>query len=200
MTAAGVAGALALLALAPGVVASAYVAFVVFGWSFVAATSALIAWAGHVLPSRAAWGTSVLFVLLVVGQALGSTVAGASAVRGRRGVFAGAAVVAVVAALCGAPVASAVVRVPRPLATVPPSAAEGSSDDPSTGTARSRRPRRTSDPGRGPQQQRDREGAPSTGVLRAWAAGGQRPDEQVQQRERAQRGRCAHVLGPRSRA
>lgn len=116
VTAAGVAGALALLALAPGVVASAYVAFVVFGWSFVAATSALIAWAGHVLPSRAAWGTSVLFVLLVVGQALGSTVAGASAGPwGWRGVFAGAAVVAVVAALCGAPVASAVVRVPRPL-------------------------------------------------------------------------------------
>jgi len=120
VTVTGVAGAIGLLALAPGVLASAYVAFVVFGWAFVAATSALIAWAGHVLPTRAAWGTSVLFVLLVAGQALGSTVAGGMVGGmvgewGWRGVFAAAALGAVAAAGCGVRPASARRRDPRPV-------------------------------------------------------------------------------------
>lgn len=48
----------------------------VFGWGFVAATSALIAWTGALAPDRAAAGTAVAFVALVLGQAAGSSAAG----------------------------------------------------------------------------------------------------------------------------
>ncbi|MDZ5663986.1 MFS transporter [Nocardioides sp. S-58] len=74
-----------------------------FGWGFVAASSALIAWAGDLVADRAAAGTSVLFVALVLGQAAGAAAAGALAGRiGLPPVFLLAAGVAVLAAACGA--------------------------------------------------------------------------------------------------
>ncbi|WP_322919676.1 MFS transporter [Nocardioides renjunii] len=72
-----------------------------FGWGFVAASSALIAWAGDLVADRAAAGTSVLFVALVLGQAAGAAAAGALAGRiGLPPVFLLAAGVAVLAAAC----------------------------------------------------------------------------------------------------
>ncbi|WP_181439557.1 MFS transporter [Curtobacterium sp. MCBD17_032] len=55
----------------------ALVACALFGWGYTAATGALIAWTTEVEPRRAAAGTSVLFVVLVLGQALGAAAAGA---------------------------------------------------------------------------------------------------------------------------
>ncbi len=73
-----------------------------FGWGFVAASSALIAWAGRVLPARGAAGTSVLFVALVLGQAAGASLAGLVADgHGMSTAFLLAALVALVAAACG---------------------------------------------------------------------------------------------------
>lgn len=48
----------------------------VFGWSFVAATGALIAWTSRIDSRRAPAGTSLLFVVLVLGQAAGAPVLG----------------------------------------------------------------------------------------------------------------------------
>ena len=76
------------------------VACAVFGWGFVAASSALISWCVLVTPQGAAAGTSVLFVMLVLGQAVGSSAVGASS--DLRTAFVLAAVVAVLAAACGA--------------------------------------------------------------------------------------------------
>lgn len=102
VTTCGVAAAIALLGLVgsrPGVAA---VACLTFGWSFVAATSALIAWASALAPGRAAGGTAVLFVTLTLGQALGATVVAVVAEHsGRTPAFEVAAVVALLAAACG---------------------------------------------------------------------------------------------------
>jgi predicted MFS family arabinose efflux permease len=76
-TCAGVAASIAALALGAGMLPVALVACFVFGWAFVAATSALIAWVSSLTPERAAAGTSVLFITLTLGQALGSALAGA---------------------------------------------------------------------------------------------------------------------------
>lgn len=54
----------------------ALVACAVFGWSFVAATGALIAGTSRIDPRRAPAGTSLLFVVLVLGQAAGAPVLG----------------------------------------------------------------------------------------------------------------------------
>ncbi|WP_176786809.1 MFS transporter [Microbacterium sp. cf332] len=50
---------------------------VLFGWAYVTATGALIAWTTRVDPSYAAAGTAVLFVVFMVGQAIGAAVIGA---------------------------------------------------------------------------------------------------------------------------
>lgn len=50
-----------------------------FGWGFVAATGALIAWTSRIDPARAPAGTSLLFVVLVLGQAIGAPVVGSLA-------------------------------------------------------------------------------------------------------------------------
>lgn len=50
-----------------------------FGWGFVAATGALIAWTSRLDPGRAPAGTSLLFVVLVLGQAVGAPVIGSLA-------------------------------------------------------------------------------------------------------------------------
>lgn len=64
------------LGLLPGSVAVALTACALFGWGYTAATGALIAWTGAIDPGRVAAGTSVLFVVLVAGQAVGAAVAG----------------------------------------------------------------------------------------------------------------------------
>ncbi|MDN4160430.1 MFS transporter [Nocardioides abyssi] len=88
---------------APGRLPAAGLACAVFGWSFVAATSALIAWVTEVDGDRAAAGTSAVFVALVMGQAAGSAAAGAVADGAGLGVaFVGGGVAAVGAAAVGA--------------------------------------------------------------------------------------------------
>lgn len=102
-TVATVAGALALLAAGGGVPLLAVVGCVLFGWGFVAATSVLIAWAGELRPQAPAGVVAGFFVLLVLGQALGSVVAGEATARvGSGAAFLLAAAVA--AAACGAAV------------------------------------------------------------------------------------------------
>jgi predicted MFS family arabinose efflux permease len=89
-----VAGATVMLGIAPGFTALALVACVAFGWGYTAATGALIAWTLERDFGRAATGTSLLFVALVLGQALGATAAGAvAAVWGLAAAFVLAAVV-----------------------------------------------------------------------------------------------------------
>lgn len=76
-----VAAATAALGPGAGRTGVAVAACLAFGWGFVAATSTLIVWTGVVAPERVAAGTSLLFVTLVLGQALGSSVAGEVASR-----------------------------------------------------------------------------------------------------------------------
>lgn len=71
LTATVAATAVLVLGVLPGVVALSLVACALFGWGYTAATGALIAWTTTIDADRAAAGTSVLFVLLVAGQALG---------------------------------------------------------------------------------------------------------------------------------
>lgn len=79
VSASAVAGATVMLGTTPGFTALALVACVAFGWGYTAATGALIAWTLERDFGRAATGTSLLFVALVLGQALGATAAGAVA-------------------------------------------------------------------------------------------------------------------------
>lgn len=65
----------ALPLAASGVVVAALVA-AVFGWAYTAATGALIAWTTQLDPRRAAAGTALLFVTLVLGQGIGAAVLG----------------------------------------------------------------------------------------------------------------------------
>jgi predicted MFS family arabinose efflux permease len=101
LTASVVALAIATLGLAPDRYRVAALACGAFGWGFVAASSALIAWTTQLVPDRAAPGTSVLFISLVLGQAAGSAAAGAvSGSLGMSTTFVLAATVAVAAAAC----------------------------------------------------------------------------------------------------
>jgi predicted MFS family arabinose efflux permease len=94
LSASVVAGATVMLGMAPGFTALALLACAAFGWGYTAATGALIAWTLERDFDRAATGTSLLFVALVLGQALGATAAGAvAAVWGHPAAFALAAVV-----------------------------------------------------------------------------------------------------------
>lgn len=103
LTTAAVAVATAGLA-APDRLPIALLACGVFGWGFVAATSALIAWTAQLVPRRAAPGTSVVFIALVLGQAAGSAAAGSLSERiGLPTTFLLAAFATVLAAACGAP-------------------------------------------------------------------------------------------------
>lgn len=82
----------------------AVTACALFGWSFVAATSALIAWGADVSPSRAGAATAAFFVALVVGQAIGSAVLGTAAdTVGLPGAFWLAAGTGLVAAVASTP-------------------------------------------------------------------------------------------------
>ncbi len=103
-----VAGTTACLGLASAPLVVHVLACAGFGWGFVAASSALIVWAGDVVPGRDAAGTSALFIALVLGQSAGSALAGALAgVVGMSATFGLAALVALVAAACGRERASA---------------------------------------------------------------------------------------------
>lgn len=74
-----VATATAGLASAPHVAMVAIVSCGLFGWAFVAATSALIAWAVLLAPGDAGSLTAAFFVALVLGQAVGSALVAAVA-------------------------------------------------------------------------------------------------------------------------
>lgn len=90
----------AALGLAASLPVVPLIACAVFGWSYTAATGALIAWAGRLDASRSAAGTAVLFVALVLGQSLGSAVAGGvTALVGIPAVFVGAGVLTAAAAV-----------------------------------------------------------------------------------------------------
>jgi predicted MFS family arabinose efflux permease len=64
------------LAVFPSLTVTALIACAAFGWGYTAGTGALIGWTTQTDPARAAAGTSVLFVTLVLGQALGATAVG----------------------------------------------------------------------------------------------------------------------------
>lgn len=75
-------------------------ACVVFGWSYTAATGALIGWTGDIDAERPAAGTALLFVVLVAGQGAGAAALGGLVEPwGYAGVFAVASVVLLVATL-----------------------------------------------------------------------------------------------------
>jgi predicted MFS family arabinose efflux permease len=77
VTALPVAVAVAVLGAVPQWPTVAIAACAVFGWGYTAATGALIARTTELDAEHAAAGTSVLFVALVLGQAVGSAAAGA---------------------------------------------------------------------------------------------------------------------------
>ncbi|WP_328858867.1 MFS transporter [Williamsia herbipolensis] len=92
-------------------IVTALVACACFGWGFTAATSALIAWSARIDRAGAAQGTALLFVSLVLGQAVGS-----AALGGMVGTLGYAAAFVLAAGLCAAAVVPAVLRqraVPR---------------------------------------------------------------------------------------
>lgn len=100
VTVLAVAAATAAFALVPGATGPALAAAAVFGWGYTAATGALIAWTVRLDPGRAPSGTSMLFVVLVLGQGAGSAAAGALVGGwGLRPTFLAAAVVVAGAAL-----------------------------------------------------------------------------------------------------
>ncbi|WIB76938.1 MFS transporter [Curtobacterium sp. MCPF17_002] len=76
VTTGSVAVAVLVLGVAPQWTAVALLACAVFGWGYTAATGALIAWTTELDADRAAAGTSMLFVALVLGQAAGAAAAG----------------------------------------------------------------------------------------------------------------------------
>ncbi|TDK28230.1 MFS transporter [Arthrobacter crusticola] len=76
VTVLGVAITTATFAIAPQSIAASFGAAALFGLAYTAATSVLIIWAARTAKSSAT-GTSVLFISLVLGQAMGATLVGA---------------------------------------------------------------------------------------------------------------------------
>jgi predicted MFS family arabinose efflux permease len=107
VTAGSVAVAVVVLGAAPESTVAALLACAVFGWGYTAATGALIAWTTEIDAERSSAGTSMLFVALVLGQAVGA--AGAGALVGAIGFVATFVVGAVTTAASAVP---AVVRRP----------------------------------------------------------------------------------------
>lgn len=77
VTAGSVAVAVVVLGTLPQSTVAALLACAVFGWGYTAATGALIAWTTEIDAERSSAGTSMLFVALVLGQAVGAAGAGA---------------------------------------------------------------------------------------------------------------------------
>ena len=71
-----VAGATVLLGFLAGAWPIAFAACIAFGWGYTAGTGVLIAWTTRLDASRAPAGTALLFVVLVLGQAIGSATVG----------------------------------------------------------------------------------------------------------------------------
>ena len=65
------------LALAPNATTAALAACAAFGWGYTAGTGALITWTIRIDTARAPAGTSLLFLILVLGQAFGASAVGA---------------------------------------------------------------------------------------------------------------------------
>jgi len=102
VTSAAVGASIAGLALGAGVPGVAPLACLLFGWAFVAATSAQIAWASELVAERVASATAVLFITLTLGQALGSSALAVLADHeGQASAFLVAAGAALLAAGCG---------------------------------------------------------------------------------------------------
>lgn len=108
VTAGSVAVAVLALGLAPESITVALLACTVFGWGYTAATGALIVWTTEIAPERASAGTSMSFVALVLGQAVGAAAAGA--LNGAVGTLATFVAGAVVTAGAAAGAAGASVR------------------------------------------------------------------------------------------
>ncbi|WP_191089352.1 MFS transporter [Microbacterium radiodurans] len=72
------AAATALLGVAAIHPVAALAACALFGWGYVAATGALIAWTARIAPDHAAAGTALLFVVFMAGQAAGAALLGAA--------------------------------------------------------------------------------------------------------------------------
>ncbi|GAA2176694.1 MFS transporter [Agrococcus versicolor] len=114
LTAGATGAATAALAAGASVTALSLVACVVFGWGYTAASGALIGWTASIDPGRAAAGTAMLFVVLVLGQAVGAAAIGVVAEGvGLAVAFAAAAVVT-----AGGAAAALVARAPRHAARV----------------------------------------------------------------------------------
>ncbi|KAA9135732.1 MFS transporter [Microbacterium caowuchunii] len=77
LTTSAIAAATAILPLVPGLTGAAIAACVVFGWAYMTGSGALIRWTAALDPDRAPAGTALLFVTLILGQAVGATVLGA---------------------------------------------------------------------------------------------------------------------------
>jgi len=77
LTTSAIAAATAILALVPGLTGAALAACVVFGWAYMTGSGALISWTAALDPDRAPAGTALLFVTLILGQAVGATLLGA---------------------------------------------------------------------------------------------------------------------------
>lgn len=92
----------ALPVSASGIVGALLVA-AVFGWAYTAATGALIAWTTDLDADRAAAGTALLFVMLVLGQGVGAAVLGllAAGVGGWAAFAVGAGLCATAAVFAG---------------------------------------------------------------------------------------------------
>jgi predicted MFS family arabinose efflux permease len=95
------AATVAVLALS-GSATATLPAFALFGWAYMAGSGVLIAWTSEIDERRAASGTALLFIVLILGQALGAVACGALiAAGGHPPAFLGAAVAAAVAACAG---------------------------------------------------------------------------------------------------
>jgi predicted MFS family arabinose efflux permease len=77
VTTSAVVAAVVALGLTAQSTPAALVACVVFGWGYTAATGALITWTTEIDVERSSAGSSMLFVALVLGQAVGAAGAGA---------------------------------------------------------------------------------------------------------------------------
>lgn len=64
------------MALVPTNAVLALLAFVVFGWGYIASAGAVIVWTTQIDAARAPAGTALLFIVIVFGQAVGASLAG----------------------------------------------------------------------------------------------------------------------------
>ncbi|WP_159803503.1 MFS transporter [Arthrobacter zhaoguopingii] len=115
VTVLAVALATGMFAIAPHSIAASFGAAALFGLAYTATTSVLITWAAQTAESNAA-GTSVLFISLVLGQALGATLIGALIETLEPGpAFIVAAIICGITALGGPSPAKSQRQVPTPV-------------------------------------------------------------------------------------